>query len=83
MHDSWQRTVYGSVPGSPGPDPDHDYRELCGGPLDGQLIQVTDWTPDQLSTGGYLIVPGDERRADYEPLQDGGAPRWHFQGYIL
>ncbi|WUT01705.1 hypothetical protein OHA46_33655 (plasmid) [Streptomyces sp. NBC_00708] len=66
------RRVYGSD-GEPdgGPEPGHDYRELVGGPLDGQLLDVTGWSEDMLTTGAYLIAPlsayGPGGRASYEP----------------
>ncbi|MFJ3532541.1 MULTISPECIES: hypothetical protein [unclassified Streptomyces] len=34
-----------------GPQPGRDYRELTGGPLDGQLIEVTGWTEEEITTG--------------------------------
>ncbi len=51
--------VYGTEHDSPatGPQPGHTYRELTGGPLDGQLIEVTGWTEKQITTGAYLITP--------------------------
>lgn len=51
--------VYGSEHDDPvlGPQPGHEYRELTGGPLDGQLIEVTGWTEEEITTGAYLITP--------------------------
>ncbi len=47
------RRVYGSDPGDShaGPHPGHDYRELVGGPLDGQLLDVTGWSAEELAEG--------------------------------
>lgn len=39
-----------------GPQPGRSCRELTGGPLDGQLIDVTGWTDEEITTGGYLIT---------------------------
>lgn len=41
---------------APGPQPGRDYRELTAGPLDGQLIEVTEWTDEEMTTGAYLII---------------------------
>ena len=41
--------MYGAEPDEPaGPEEGHAYRELVGGPLDGLLLDVTGWTPEQL-----------------------------------
>ncbi|MFJ8982431.1 hypothetical protein [Streptomyces sp. NPDC102282] len=45
------------------PQPGHTYRELVGGPLDGQLIEVTGWTDEEITTGVHLIAP----HTAYEP----------------
>ncbi|MFJ7334269.1 hypothetical protein ACIQU3_20720 [Streptomyces sp. NPDC101110] len=60
----------------PGPRPGRTYAQLIGGPLDGLLLDVTGWTPDELATGAALSTelgrfPGG--RALYDP--DAGAPR--------
>lgn len=36
---------------------DHEYVELDGGPLDGQLLDVTGLTADERAAGAYLITP--------------------------
>ncbi|MFD5787088.1 hypothetical protein ACFWH1_10795 [Streptomyces sp. NPDC127037] len=73
--------VYGSDgEADSGPEPGHVYRELVGGPLDGQLLDVTGWSEDMLTTGAYLIAPlsayGAGGRASYEPAP--GAPDGSF-----
>ncbi|MEV4975385.1 hypothetical protein [Streptomyces scopuliridis] len=58
MDELMRRRVYGADhddPG-PGPQPGHEYRELCAGPLDGLLLDVTGWTDEQLATGALLIT---------------------------
>lgn len=57
--DAVGRRVYGTDHDdpSPGPRPGRIYRELLGGPLDGQLLDVTDWMPEDLFTGALLITP--------------------------
>ncbi|WP_412075937.1 hypothetical protein [Streptomyces sp. col6] len=37
--------VYGSEPAT-GPEPGRAYRELMGGPLDGQLLDVAGWSDE-------------------------------------
>ncbi|MFJ4858688.1 hypothetical protein [Streptomyces sp. NPDC088730] len=65
--------VYGSERDDPehGPEPGRDYRELTGGPLDGQLIEVTGWTEEEITIGALLITPqsayGPGGRASYGP----------------
>lgn len=60
----------------PGPRPNQDYAELVGGPLDGLLLDITGWTPDEIATGAALMTelgqfPGG--RALYDPRP--GEPR--------
>lgn len=45
--------VYGSEPDDPepGPRPGHHYVELGGGPLDGMLLDVTGWHPQEVVDG--------------------------------
>ncbi|MEN8652001.1 hypothetical protein ABCR94_15645 [Streptomyces sp. 21So2-11] len=38
----------------PGPQPGRQYRELVAGPLDGLLLDVTDWTDAQMREGAAL-----------------------------
>ncbi|MFH8894750.1 hypothetical protein [Streptomyces sp. NPDC017949] len=75
--------VYGWEPGeSAGPTAGHEYVELVGGPLDGQLLDVTGWTPVDRAGGALLIADlglyGPGGRADYAPDDDaaGGPFRW-------
>ncbi|MCB5910345.1 hypothetical protein [Streptomyces pinistramenti] len=85
MNDATQ-WVYGSDPRQ-GPEPGHEYRELTGGgPLDGQLLDVTGWSTDALGRGAYLITEdgafGPGGRADYAP--PGGDPTapWRWEGDV-
>ncbi|GLW58130.1 hypothetical protein [Kitasatospora phosalacinea] len=78
------RRVYGAEPGEdPGPEPGHEYRELVGGPLDGQLVDVTGWDADMLECGAALIAPlghyGAGGRAHYEPRPD-DPHLWDWEG---
>ncbi|WP_331731360.1 hypothetical protein [Kitasatospora sp. NBC_01300] len=78
------RRVYGADDDEdPGPEEGHDYRELCGGPLDGLLVQVTGWTPESLANGAALITNngryGPGGRAEYEP-RPGDPDRWDWVG---
>lgn len=65
----------------PGPRPGREYVELVGGPLDGLLLDVTDWSaahrqesvslPTELGRYGhggralYAPRPGNDRRFDW------------------
>ncbi|MGW4807204.1 hypothetical protein [Kitasatospora sp. NPDC004272] len=71
--------VYGAEPGEDtGPEPEREYRELVGGPLD-----VTGWAPDELECGAALITPlgryGAGGRAHYEP-RPGDPLLWDWEG---
>ncbi|MEU9413075.1 hypothetical protein AB0E08_46290 [Streptomyces sp. NPDC048281] len=60
----------------PGPRPDRSYAELVGGPLDGLLLDIHDWSAAQVDDGVALLTelsrwPGG--RALYDPLP--GEPR--------
>ncbi|MFF3431375.1 hypothetical protein [Streptomyces sp. NPDC002602] len=68
----------------PYPRPGRTYRELLGGPLDGQLFDVTDWMPEELFTGALLIAPlgryGPGGRADYGPHEGDPFGPWIWGG---
>lgn len=53
-----------------------------GGPLDGQELDATGWTDEQLRTGVYEIVDGWADRADYEPEPGGDPLLWHYRGPV-
>jgi hypothetical protein len=55
----------------------------AGGPLDGQELDATDWSDEDLADGGYEIVPcwGPER-ADYAPDPDGDPLIWRYRGPV-
>lgn len=53
---------------------------LMGGPLDGTAFPDPD--PSSSDPGAYMVVPGDDRRAVYEPDPDGAPKVWHHRGYI-
>ncbi|MEU6175893.1 hypothetical protein ABZ832_28790 [Streptantibioticus parmotrematis] len=83
-HDPRPR-VYGSDHDDPAPhaEPGHEYVVLAGGPLDGQLLDVTGWTAADRADGAALIteygVYGPGGRATYEP--DPAMPdRWAWRG---
>ncbi|MFJ6140508.1 hypothetical protein [Kitasatospora sp. NPDC092286] len=79
------RRVYGADHDDPdpGPEPGHEYRELVGGPLDGQLLDVTGWDAEQLADGAALITEtglyGPGGRAHYEP-RPADPLRWDWTG---
>ncbi|MFJ8763068.1 hypothetical protein [Streptomyces cyaneofuscatus] len=60
--------------------------ELVGGPLDGQLLDVTALALEERTTGALLIAPrsayGPGGRADYEPSAGGDPGRWNWIGDV-
>lgn len=81
--------VYGTDHDDPeqGPRPGRVYRELTGGgPLDGQLLDVTGSTDAELATGAYLISEagryGPGGRAAYGPPAGDPAAPWVWEGDI-
>ncbi|MEV5864358.1 hypothetical protein AB0L83_32145 [Streptomyces sp. NPDC052071] len=80
--------VYGTEHDAPttGPQPGHTYRELVGGPLDGQLIEVTGWTDEEITTGAQLIIPhsayGAGGRASYGPTFSRPDGPWVWEGDV-
>nr|WP_030762200.1 hypothetical protein [Streptomyces griseus] len=80
------RRVYGTDRHEdPRPQPGRTYTELCGGPLDGQLLDVTGWTDDALGEGAALLTEagacGPGGRALYDPVP-GDPGRWEWTGDI-
>ncbi|MEU2510003.1 hypothetical protein ABZ621_35630 [Streptomyces sp. NPDC007863] len=80
------RRVYGTDRGEDSrPLPGRTYTELCEGPLDGQLLDVTGWTDDALTKAAALITeaaahgPGGRALYDPAPVAPGrwGADRRH------
>ncbi len=77
--------VYGTDHDDPyqGPRPGHDYRELVAGPLDGLLLDVTGWSPEELVDGAALRTEigkyGANGRSHYGPRQ-ADLLRWDWQG---
>src|SRR3712207_6338654 len=63
--------AYGTDHDRPGPLPHGDSAELVGGPLDGLLLDITDWTADAIKTGVALMTElgqfGAGGRALYDP----------------
>ncbi|MGW6145477.1 hypothetical protein [Streptomyces sp. NPDC055140] len=58
---------------NPGPLPHRTYATLIGGPLDGLLLDVTDWRPEEIDGGVALSTelgrwPGG--RALYDPRRE-------------
>ncbi|MFJ8621134.1 hypothetical protein ACIRD4_35815 [Streptomyces clavifer] len=76
--------IYGSEPGESDIEvPGHRYAALIGGPLDGQLIDVTGWSRQQLVDGTALITElgafGPGGRTHYEG-RPGDLDRLHWIG---
>ncbi|MEU3064602.1 hypothetical protein [Streptomyces subrutilus] len=76
------RRVYGRDGEPSGPVPGHAYGELRGGPLDGELLDVTGWSVAERAGGAFLINDrgryGAGGRAAYTPAEDDpqGPFRW-------
>ncbi|WP_331735262.1 hypothetical protein OG379_40440 (plasmid) [Streptomyces sp. NBC_01166] len=66
--------------------PDHKYVPLDGGPLDGQLLDVTGLTADERTLGAYLITPhsayGPGGRASYAPTFSRPDGPWVWEGDV-
>ncbi|WP_329459494.1 hypothetical protein [Streptomyces sp. NBC_01497] len=79
------RRVYGADHDDPDPGPrrGRSYRELVGGPLDGLLLDVTDWSGDALAEGAALPTEigayGAGGRALYRP-RPGEPGKWDWTG---
>ncbi|MGW6291011.1 hypothetical protein [Streptomyces sp. NPDC055107] len=78
--------IYGTDHDDPDPrtrTPGHVYVELVGGPLDGQLLDVTGYTSEERADGALLMsnhgVYGPGGRSDYEP-RPGDPDRWDWSG---
>ncbi len=75
--------VYGADHDDPGPRPGRVYRELCGGSLDGLLLDVTGWGADALADGAALPTEigsfGSGGRAHYGP-RPADPRRWDWLG---
>ncbi|MFD5935516.1 hypothetical protein [Streptomyces sp. NPDC060333] len=84
--DAVGRRVYGTDHDDPypGPRPGRIYRELLGGPLDGQVLDVTGWTAEEVASGALLITPlgvyGPGGRAAYVPVGQAPAGPWVWAG---
>lgn len=78
-----RRRVYGADHDHPGLRPDRRYAELVGGPLGGLLLDITDWTADEMQTGVALMTElgqvGDGGRAMYDP-RPGEGNCWDWSG---
>ncbi len=70
----------------PGPLPHQTYAALVGGPLDGLLLDITGWRPEEVDDGVALMTelgrwPGG--RALYDPRPPGGLGvvcRFYYSG---
>ncbi|RAS23982.1 hypothetical protein BCL80_11580 [Streptomyces avidinii] len=76
--------IYGADHADTDTRPGHEYVQLDGGPLDGQLLDVTGLTADQRTAGAYLITPhstyGPGGRASYGPTFSRPAGPWVWEG---
>ncbi|MFM9370568.1 hypothetical protein [Streptomyces sp. Da 82-17] len=77
--------IYGQDHDDPrrGPQPGRSYVQLVAGPLDGLLLDVTGWTPQETASGAALETElgrfGAGGRALYEP-RPGDPVRWDWSG---
>ncbi|MEW1552020.1 hypothetical protein [Streptomyces tsukubensis] len=83
--------VYGRGHPRPGPLPHQRYAVLVGGPLNGLLVDIIGWRPEEIQDGAALMTelgrwPGGW--ALYDPLPDDPRPpdgpgavcRFHYSG---
>ncbi|NJP65171.1 hypothetical protein [Streptomyces spiramenti] len=78
-----ERRVYGSDHDEAAPEAGRRYVELCAGPLDGLLLDITGREPADLADGAALTTEigqyGSGGRAHYRPRA--GAPElWDWAG---
>ncbi|MET8566245.1 hypothetical protein ABZV75_38915 [Streptomyces flaveolus] len=75
--------IYGADPDHPGPFPGRSCVELVRGPLDGLLLDITGWRPDEVGIGVCLLTdlgqfgPGGRALYDARP---GGRGRFDWSG---
>lgn len=78
-----QGRIYGTDHDHPGPKQGRSYAELVGGPLDGLLLDITDWRPEEIDDGVSLLTElgqfGPGGRALYDP-RPGNPTRWDWAG---
>ncbi|MEU8852683.1 hypothetical protein AB0C70_42175 [Streptomyces sp. NPDC048564] len=64
-------------------DPGRSYAELVGGPLDGLLLDITGWRPEETGDGVSLLTElgqfGPAGWALYDP-RPGDPARWDWGG---
>ncbi|AGJ52561.1 hypothetical protein ACN6LF_005471 [[Kitasatospora] papulosa] len=81
-----QRRIYGAEGDPYAIRPGHEYVQLFGGPLDGQLLNITGLTLEQRITGVHLITPrsvyGPGGRASYAPASDHPDEHWVWEGDV-
>ncbi|MFD9831928.1 hypothetical protein [[Kitasatospora] papulosa] len=86
MTECSRRRIYGAEPDPYATLPGHDYVQLLGGPLDGQLLNITGLTPEQRVVGVYLIAPHTTcvpgRRVVYVPAAGRADDVWVWQGQV-
>ncbi|WP_435862682.1 hypothetical protein [Streptomyces luteogriseus] len=63
--------LYGADHDHPGPKPGRRYAELVGGPLDGLLLDITGWRPEEIDDGVSLLT----ELGQFGPGGRGGATR--------
>ncbi|WP_328493493.1 hypothetical protein OHS59_12575 [Streptomyces sp. NBC_00414] len=78
-----EQLLRGQVYDHPGPLPNQDYAELVGGPLDGLLLDITNWTADEIQTGVALMTELGQFDAGGWALcnpRPGERNRWDWSG---
>ncbi|MEU3315756.1 hypothetical protein ABZ743_24200 [Streptomyces sp. NPDC006662] len=86
----WNRRVFGSESDDPnlGPRPGHVYVELVGGPLNGELLDVCGWDPQEIVDGAMVMSEhgqfGPTGRPEYEPAEGhvGDVGRFVWRGHL-
>lgn len=53
-----------------------------GGPLDGETLDVSGWSDEEIRTGVYQVVDGWVDRANYEPDEGRDPLQWRYRGPV-
>jgi len=66
-----------------GIEPGHTYVRLVGGPADGQLLDITDWSEALRGKGAILLDPPGGRYMEFYGPTGQASGCWHWTGSAL